>query len=411
MKRFLHALLPVAILVGCVWLAQWLVLNAPKPRMVEVPPTLLEVEGVSLKLADHKVIVKSQGTVMPRTRSTLLPEVSGRVIELSPSFRPGGFFEKGDVLVTLDPVDYQTAVVVAEAAVAQAQAMMAEEQAKADQANENWKAMGRTGQPSALAQRSPQLAQAKASLAASEAEVLKAKRNLERTSIRAPYPGQVLEQVVDVGQYVTPGAQLGKIFAVDYVEIRLPLPEREMTFVDLPERFRDEAGQDIPATVLLRSTTSRGKPTTWNGKLVRVESALDTATRQIMAVAQVTDPYGKSSHDAPLKIGQFVEADIAGDVLKGVFVIPRSAVRPGNEIIIISTTNQLRRISIEPVLSTDKFMVVMPQPGRSPKPGDILCTTPIPFPADGAKVLPTVDGKKPVPSLAGSTAAKGAPVH
>ena len=244
------------------------------------------------------------------------------------------------------------------------------------------------------------MTKAQADVASAKAQILKAERDLERTIIRAPYAGQVLEQSADVGQLVTPGAALGKIFAVDYVEIRLPLPEREMRFLRLPEQFRDAqspAGQ--PAAKL--KALVNGKPASWTGKIVRVESALDESTRQVMAVAQVTDPYGSRTDGAPpLKIGQFVEAEIEGEKLSDVFIIPRNAVRAGNEIILITPENRLRRMSVEPLSGDERQIIVASGTPKSPKEGDVLCLTPIPFPADGARVIPTIDGQIENPDLA-----------
>jgi RND family efflux transporter MFP subunit len=410
MIRFFRAIIPLLILAACGAVAWWIVNNQPKPEIIEVPPTLVRVEGTRLRTTSHTVKVRTQGSVQPRTSSTLLPEVTAKIVEISPAFRPGGFFEKDEVLLRLDPVDYETAVVVARATVAQADALLAEEAAKAEQARESWTALGRTGKPNDLALRLPQLSKARADAEAARAQVLKAERDLERTVLRAPYAGQVLEQSVDVGQLVTQGTVLGRVFAVDYVEIRLPLPEREMRFLKLPEHFRGtpaNATTEPHAAVKLKATVY-GAPSVWNGRIVRVEGALDEVTRQITAVAQVDDPYARQADGRPpLRIGQFVEAEIEGAKLNDVFIIPRSAVRAGNEIIIISPENRLRRMNVEPLAADEKQIVIAAKSPKSPKEGEVLCLTPIPFPADGARVLPVIDGQAgEKPQVATKTAAK-----
>lgn len=392
--QILRAVLPLVILTGCGVVVWWLVTHPPEQKKMEIPASLVRVEGTTLHKTSYPLHVRSQGTVQPRTRSTLLPEVSGKVIELGAAFRPGGFFAKDDVLLKLDPVDYETAKIVAQAAQAQAEVVLAEERARAEQGAENWRSMGRTGAPSSLLMRAPQLAKAEADVAAAKAQVQKAQRDLERTLIRAPYAGQVLEQSVDVGQFVSPGTTLGRIFAVDYVEIRLPLPERESQFLKLPQPFRDASGSVEPAKVLLKATVA-GKPVRWEGLIVRVEGSLDEQTRQATAVAQVIDPYARRNDGAPpLTIGAFVEAEIIGEDLQDVFVIPRNAVRAGNEIILIDRPqNTLRRMNVDPVAGNEKHIVVFANAPKAPKEGDTLCLTPIPFPADGARVLPSIDGQ------------------
>ncbi len=393
--KILRVLLPVFILAACAWWVVWLVSNPPEQERVTAPVSLVRVEGTVLKKTRYEMRVKSQGTVQPRTRSTLLPEVAGRIMEVSPSFRPGGFFEKDAVLIRLDPTDYEAAITIAKAELAQSEVNVAEEEARAQQAIENWRALGRSGDPSSLVSRAPQLALARANLAAAKARVTRAERDLERTWIRAPYQGQVLEQNVDVGQFVSQGTTLGTIFAVDYVEVRLPLPERERQFLKLPQPFRDRA-IDAMTKVELRSSVT-GKAATWTGQIIRVESNIDQQTRQTMAVAQIIDPYGSSRGTyLPLTIGSFVEAEIEGDPLENVYVIPRQAVRAGNEIILIDRPqNTLRRVTVEPLVSNEKHIVISASSMLTPPDGAVLCITPIPFPADGARVLPTIDGAAP----------------
>ena len=400
MAKTLRALLPLFILAACGWYGWWLITHKPEMPVMETRPVLVTVEGMTLKKTSYPVRVTSQGTVQPRTRSTLVPEVAGMIVEVSPSFRPGGFFEKGEVLVKLDPVDYETAVTTAKAAVALAKVTLAEEEAKAEQALENWKALGRQGSPGELVLRTPQVARAKADLAAAEARVVKAERDAQRTIIRAPYAGQVLEQAVDVGQYVSPGTTLGRIFATDFVEVRLPLPERESQHVRLPEHYRD-AGDAIPAAKVRLRTTAAGKTVIWEGRLVRVESALDAETRQSTAVAQIDNPFSKRADGAPpLKIGQFIEAEIEGDALEDVFIIPRAAVRAGDEIILITAQKTLRRMFVEPIFGTEKQIIVSAKSPKTPKEGEVLCLTPIPFPADGARVNAIIDGVPPAEKMA-----------
>ncbi|HAL72624.1 MAG TPA: efflux transporter periplasmic adaptor subunit [Verrucomicrobiales bacterium] len=393
--RAVRFVLPFVVLGACVLVTWYLLKNPPAQEKKEMPPTFVRVEGTVLNKTEYELRVRSQGTVQPRTRSTLLPEVSGKIIEISPSFRPGGFFGQGDVLMRLDPLDYETAIIIAKGTLAQAEVMLAEEKARADQAVENWRAMGRTGTPSALVTRAPQVAKAEADVASAKAQIVKAERDLERTTIRSPYACQVLEQAVDVGQFVSQGTILGRIFAVDYVEIRLPLPERESQFLKLPQSFRDQStATEDGAKVFLKSIVA-GKPVAWEGKIVRVEGSLDAETRQATAVAQVTDPYARRADGAPpLTIGAFVEAEISGEPLRDVYIIPRNAVRAGNEIILIDRPqNTLRRLTVDPLVSNEEHIVVSANAAKAPKPGDVLCITPIPFPADGARVLPSIDGQ------------------
>jgi multidrug efflux system membrane fusion protein len=406
MRLFFRFLIPLLVLGGCGALGWWFYHSRPEPEVMEIPAPLVRVEGQTLKTTVYPVVARSQGAVQPRMRTVLTSEVGGKVVEMSPHFRPGNFFEEGEVLVRVDPVNYETALVEAKAVLAQGEAMLVDEKAKAEQALEGWKALGREGEPGPLLTRRHQVAKAEADVAAAKAQVRKAERDVERTELRAPYAGQVLRQAVDLGQVVNAGADLGEIFAIDVVEVRLPIPEREMPYLKMPHLHRGQERGEPGAEVRLLAREG-GKPVPWQGVLVRVEGAVDPGTRQTIAVAEVRDPFGKREDGhAPLKVGQFVEAEILGVPLEGVLVLPRMAVRAGNEIILITEDNRLRRVTVDPLAGDEKHVVVSASTPKGPHDGDVLCVTPIPFPADGARVLPTIDGQTERPGMAGAEGAK-----
>ncbi len=367
--------------------------NRPTPDVRKPPPAVTAVEATRLQPVDYQVRIPSQGVVRPRTQSTLKPEVSGRVMSISPSFRDGGFFEKDDVLLTIDPADYETAVVVAEATLAQRKGALEVEKAQSEQAIENWKLLGDGTEPNPLTLRKPQMAEAVANVASAEARLVEANRNLERTSVRAPYAGRILRKEVDVGQTVSPGNALADIFAVEYVEIRLPVDNEHLDYLDLPEDYRGEdPGESRPGPKVILKGEFGSREVNWEGTIVRAEGAFDPASRQLFVVAQVTDPYSKTGTGRPpLKVNQFVQAEILGHLLKNVFVVPRKAVRDGSEVLIIDGRNQISRRPIE-VIWRDLDNVIVKGNLSS---GEVLCTTSMMFAADGAVVEPTIDGVAP----------------
>ncbi len=398
MKTFFRFFLPLLIL-GLAGSAYWHLLRTkPEPPQHKAPPVITSVEATRLKPQAYQVLLESRGTVKPRTETTLIPEISGTIIEMSPSFREGGFFKKGDLLLKIDPLNYTTAITVAKAALAQTKTVIEEEKARALQAVENWKRLGKTGQPGDLVLRKPQLAEAKARVAAAEADLIRAERDLERTHIRAPYDGRILTLEVDVGQYVSPGTTLGRCYAVDYVEIRLPLTNRQLAFIDLPEAYQNEnsASQKKSPSVVALHGVIGAQTAEWKGKIVRVEGSIDERSRQLFVVAQVDDPYKKKATDLPpLKIGLFVHALITANKLEDVFVLPRKAVRAGNEIILIDKQNRIRRLKIKPIWSDETSVIIPSNTKDGLQTGQIVCLTPLAFPANGALVSPTIDGVPP----------------
>lgn len=390
MKPF-RIILPIIVLAVGYYISRELMLNKPEPSRWGAPPAQLNVEAARLKPTNYDVTVTSQGVVRARTESTLIPEVSGRIASVSPEFHTGGFFEEGDILITIDPSDYETALIVARSAVIQAESALAQEKALADQAKENFKSLGDGSKPSALALREPQLAQAQAAVTSANARVTEAERDLKRTRVAAPYRGRILEKSVDIGQYVSPGAVMAKIYAIDYAEIRLPLSDEQLAFVAAPERYRGESEIDAAdgPRVKLRGKVGRDE-TSWDGVIVRTEGAFDSSSRQLFVMAQVDDPYGrKTAGKPPLKVGQFVVAEISGKTLKDVFVVPRSALRKGGEILLIDDANKLFRRSLDILWSDENNVVTR----GGLKEGELLCLTQVPFAVDGALCIPDIEGQ------------------
>lgn len=361
----------------------------PETRIPEPPVPLVRVMPVALE--DLRLNVKSQGTVRPRTETTLVTEVAGMVLEVHPSFVAGGFFEQGDLLLAVDPNDYRQALIQARSAVAQTELRLAQEQAEADVAREEWKDLG-GGEASPLTLRVPQVAEAEAALASARAAVVRAERDLERTKIRAPYDGRVREKSVDRGQYVTPGTPLAKIYSVDFAEIRLPLPDADLAFVDLPLVFRDAASRKPGPEVILRAEFA-GRSFEWRGRLVRTEGEIDPRSRMVHAVARVEDPYGRGEDPErpPLAAGMYVEAEIEGRPVEGVAVIPRTALRNGNQVLIVDENDQLQFRDVEVLRTSDDRAVI----GSGLKDGDRVCLSTLSAVTNGMRVR--IFGEEPQP--------------
>ncbi len=375
--------LPVMVLVASTLIAAVLIATGPEPERRIPPPSLPTVEVLVTAPTSYEVEVATRGTVSPRTQSTLIPEISGRIIETAASFRNGGFFEKDDVLLTIDPRDYEIALIVARSELAQARLRLREEEAQAEQARKDWDKLGDGTEPTALVLRKPQLISSRAAVAAAQARLRRAEIDLERTRIRAPYAGRVLEKSADVGQYVTQGTVLAAIYAVDYVEIRLPLTDQQQTFLDLPELYRGEDQvRERGPEVILSAQVGRQKPHNWIGHIVRTEGAIDIRSRQLFAIAQVDDPYGRHGSRPPLKVGQFVQARIKGNHIDNVYVVPRGAVKNGNEVFVVGANDRLERRRLN-IIWRDTDNVVATD-GLAPN--ERIALTPLPFAADGVLV-------------------------
>lgn len=349
MGKFFKFMLPLILIFGSILVVLALVAYQKSQNAERKPDTnkavlvdTIEAEVVSLKFS-----IESQGTVKPRTETTLVSEVSGKVVSVAADFVAGGFFHKGDVLLQIDPSDYQAGLKRAEAALASRKAKLADENARSEQALKDWQNMGKQGQPSDLGVRKPQLADALANVSAAEADVQKARRDLERTSITVPYDGLVREKIVDIGQYVAPGTRLGITFAIDTAEVRLPLSHSDLNYLDLPSATELKSKDKTFPPVIL-STERAGETVTWQARIIRTEGVVDEVSRMIYAVAQVIDPYGVlgQSNQRELKIGTFVNASIEGVSANNVVVLPRYVLRADNTVLAVDSNNELEILPV-----------------------------------------------------------------
>ena len=363
MGKFFKFMLPLILIIGSIIVVIALVTfqkSQSAERKTDAEKAVL-VDTIEAEVVSLNFSVNSQGSVRPRTQTTLVSEVSGKIVSVAPEFVAGGFFHKGDVLLQIDPSDYEAGLKRAEAALASRKAKLADETARSQQALKDWKNMGRQGQPSDLALRKPQMADARANVSAAEADVQKARRDLERTRITVPYDGLVRQKAVDIGQYVAPGTPLGVTFAVDTAEIRLPLTNNDLHYLDLPSETEvKNRDKSFPPVTL--SAENGGGISQWQARIIRTEGVVDETSRVIYAVAQVVDPYGVlgQSHQQELKIGTFVNAEIQGLPAENVVVLPRYVLRADHTVLIANEDNELEIIPVK-VLRAEPKKVYLSQ--------------------------------------------------
>jgi len=381
MRILVKYVLPLLIVLAAVAVSAAIVLSKPEPekRVPEVQLPVVRVHVVELQ--DMQMTIHSQGTVVPRTESALIPEIAGRIVEVSAHFEPGGFFETGDVLLRIDPYDYHRALVEAQARVTQAELRLAQEAAETEVARREWQELGQ-GAASPLTLREPQLADARAAVDAAQAAVERARRDLARTEIRAPFAGRVRTKQADVGQYVQRGSRLATLYAVDFAEVRLPLADDQLEFVDLPLSYRGERSNG-PGPQVTLSADFAGGHHSWQGRIVRTEGEIDPGTRMLHGVARVRDPYGRGVPGRPpLAAGMFVEAEIVGRTYEAVASIPRAALLEGDKVLVVDDDDRLRFRPVEVLRRTREDAVISSGLRR----GERICVSALAAATDGMQV-------------------------
>ena len=357
LRKFLMIVIPIAIVVGFIIATQVIIAMNKKPEEKKRPFNTLAVMADYAVMDNVQLAVTTQGESRPQTEIDLVPEVAGKIVYVSPNFIEGGIIKKGETLIRIEDSDYKVSVVRAQASVAQAEQTLIREKAEGDIARRDYEELGR-GNPSPLALRLPQQAQAQAALQAAQAEVESMKLQLTRTSVKAPFTGRVRTKSSDLGQYVTPGRTLGRIFSTDVVEVRLPLTDNDLAKMNLPLAYVAKDRASAPDVNL--SATVAGQRRNWIGKIMRTDSAYDTQTRALFAIAEIYDPYGKgaSENGVPLAPGLFVDAEIQGKTYESVITIPRDGSRPGDKVYVVDDKgkSEIRDVS---VIDTDAKRAVL----------------------------------------------------
>jgi len=407
-------LLPFAVIAFSGLAAVLLLATAPEVESVAPEESLPIVRTMQARPGDVRMQVRSQGTVAPRTESELVPEVSGPVTWMSPVLVSGGFFSVGEPLLRIDARDYAAALARARADVARAEGEA--EHAAAELRRQQGLARSKANSPSQLSNARRGRRVADASLEAARVSLDQAERDLARTQILAPFDGRVRDERVDVGQFVSRGAPIATLYATDFVEIRLPLADRQLAYLDLPDA-RDASSQQAGPRVRLRAHFA-GTEQVWTGQVVRTEGEIDARSRMVHVIARVEDPYGTSTETSagegadtgaadvaakapaaidsapaagaretagarvPLAVGMFVRAEIDGRIAHDVLVVPRAAMRDASQLLIVDDENTLHRRSVE-VLRIDRDDVLV---RAELAPHERIVVSPIQVVVEGMKV-------------------------
>ncbi|RLA03454.1 MAG: efflux RND transporter periplasmic adaptor subunit [Gammaproteobacteria bacterium] len=350
----------------------------PEPEMKseEIRPVSVYVEQAQQR--DVALLVSTQGEVRARTKVDLVAQVAGRVVSISSEFTEGGIVSPGATMISIEDTDFQLALSQSQAVVAAAEVGLQEALATAEVARQQ---LRNATNASPLALKKPQVAQARARLQAARASLSISELNLSRTKISLPFEGRVMTKSVDIGQYVSPGTSLGSAFSTKVVEVRIPLDDDELASLNLPIGFI--ANGAVPITVNLSAMVA-GKMQRWQGELVRLDASIDSQTRTLFGQVEIQSPYNQnvSQHQMPLAVGLYVKAEIEGRSIANAIVIPRDALRAGNNVFVISKDNKLDVRQVEVIHSTATEAII----GAGVEPDEQVIISSIRNPIPGMKI-------------------------
>jgi len=370
-------IIPGLVLLASLFGAVALWATAPKLQPTDVERIVSAVEVMTVTPRPVRLHVHSQGTVSPRTESALIPEVSGRIEWVSPSLVNGGAFDAGEALVRLESADYESTLARAGAALVRAEAEL--EHARFEFERLSSLAERQLVSRSQLENQQRALRVAEAAQLEARAARDQARRDLDRTTLTAPFAGLVRDESVDIGQFVSRGTTIATLYASQALEVRLPIADRQLAFLNLgDDQFGELPRSQQPAVTL--SSRYAGRDLHWSGRIVRTEAQIDVASRMVHVVARVDN----AEQSSPLRVGLFVEADIEGLQVDDVVVLPRSALREGDRVLIVDDEDRLRLRAVDLLrLYQDEAYI---RAGLAA--GERVCISPLQTAIEGVKVKP-----------------------
>ncbi len=383
-RILVHAVLALAIIIVAV--AGFQMLKSSRQALGRQEPQipLPIVRTVPVSIEDLDMVLSGEGTVRPLAEVQIVPQVNGKVLEVSENLVNGGSFQKGELLLAIEPDDYEIAVTQSRAGLREAestyQSVLQESQASISE----WRGLYPDTPPPSLVAKEPQLQAARAQLESQKAGLEKARLNLDRTRIHAPFNCRISAEQVDEGQYVAPGQALATLYSTEAVEIVVPMESSALQWFDAPGYTTDQK-EGSRADVIAEAA---GRRTVWKGRVVRVHGKIDENTRMVNVVIRVAGPFAKNP---PLAPGQFVEVEIAGGKIRDAAVIPRAALREQDVVWAVDPEESRLYIRRVKVAHLDYRGAVV-QSGLNP--GEHVVVSLLKAVTDGMKVLFVEAGRK-----------------
>ena len=379
----IKAIITIAVLLAAVAAAAGIIMSRPMPEQLTVSETTSAIRAMTVVKESLRLKIRSEGTVTPKIQTNVIPEIKGRVTWISPNLVVGGYFQAGDLLVTIDAADYEARTGLAQAQLLRAEAELEHKRFELQRLQTLIKDNLVSQSNLENAARAHKIA--KANVIESKINLAQAERDLSRTKITAPFEGMVRSESIDIGQFVQQGTPIASIYASDAVEVRLPIVNAQLAYLDPANLQRGELD---PATAPMIRLTARyaGTSFVWRGQLARTEGEIDAQSRMITAVARVRQD-NQSPDVPPLQVGAFVAAEIEGQYLDDIVRLPRAALRPNSQVLIIDGDNRLRFRAVNVLRLENDFVLI----DSGLESGEVVNLSPIQTVVDGMRVSLTFE--------------------
>ncbi len=343
-----QVILPILVIAGGVGV--FTAFKMTKPEAKKAPEdnrgTLVDVVEASPGTFD--VSIEGHGRVRPAREVVLQAEVPGRVVWQHDKLVAGGRVQAGEKLIRLDAREYRLALEQSKAQVDRAELELEIEQSRKKVAEREWALLGDEAAGGAddksLALRGPQLRTAKVAVEAAKSGVDRARLSIERTVVKAPFNAWVKIENTEVGQLVGPGTPLATLIGTDHYHVEITLPLEQVSSIAIPG-VNAKPGEGAVAKVVQRAgevTVER------EGRVARLLGGLDPAGGMARLVVEIEDPLAlQGDGGLPLFEQAFVDVTIAAGSLSDVYEVPRTALREGNRVFVMSDDGLLEPRTVD----------------------------------------------------------------
>ncbi|EMI18483.1 efflux transporter RND family, MFP subunit [Rhodopirellula maiorica SM1] len=353
------------------------VINRTEPTAKQIKATRKSaalVETITVERGSFSPTLRVLGTVQPAQEIVLSPRVSGQVVEVSPQFLPGGRVRKGDLLLRIDPADFENALSIEESELEQAEASLKIEEGRQSLAQKELRLLEGTIDDTNrdLVLRAPQIASIRAEVNAAKAAVERAKLDLARSSVLAPFDAQVISRSVNVGSQVSPGDELAQLVGIDEYWISAAVPFRSLRWIQFPTS--DQPGSEVT----LKNPDAWPVGTQKQARVARMIGTVDERTRLAQVLVAVADPLGETSDTPPLILQSLIEVQIEGRAIEDVVRLERRYVREGDTVWVMEE-GQLQIHDTEVLFRDAEYAYI----GDGLRSGDEVVTTTLATVAEG----------------------------
>lgn len=336
------------------------------------------VEVVSIEPSDVPIKIDAMGTVIAAQEVDLKSQVPGKIAELSPELIRGGIFLKNQMLMKIEPDDYELLVEQRESDVAAAETNLKLEYGNQAVAEQEYKLLEGvvSENDKELVLRKPQLISSLSSLQAVKARLRQAKIDLERTNIVAPFNSIVKNKYIDLGAMVSQSTTLVTLTGTDEYWVEVMVPVNQLKWIEVP-RQNNDAG----SAARIYNSSAWGNGTYRTGSVIRLSPDIETRGQMAKLLVSVKDPLSLNTKkvDNELLLGSYVRVEIQGETVKSAHVLDRGLLHDGDNIWLLTADNTLDIKPVDVIYRGENEVVIYDGISSSDK----IITTDLAAPVEG----------------------------